>query len=32
VNGPLANLPAFAEAFQCKAGDRMVRAERCEIW
>jgi putative endopeptidase len=32
VNGPLANIPAFAEAFQCKAGDRMVRAERCEIW
>jgi len=32
VNGPLSNMPAFAEAFQCKAGDRMVRAERCQIW
>jgi predicted metalloendopeptidase len=34
VNGPLANFPAFAEAFQCKAGDAMVRTEkeRCQIW
>jgi len=34
VNGPLANFPAFAEAFQCKAGDPMVRSEkeRCQIW
>ena len=34
VNGPLANFPAFAEAFQCKAGDPMVRTEkeRCQIW
>ena len=34
VNGPLANFPAFAEAFQCKAGDAMVRDEkdRCVIW
>ncbi len=34
VNGPLANFPAFAEAFQCKAGDAMVReeAKRCQIW
>jgi putative endopeptidase len=34
VNGPLANFPAFAEAFQCKAGDAMVRAQsdRCQIW
>jgi predicted metalloendopeptidase len=34
VNGPLANFPAFAAAFQCKAGDAMVRAEkdRCLIW
>ncbi len=32
VNGPLANLPEFAGAFQCKAGDPMVRADRCEIW
>ncbi len=34
VNGPLSNLPEFREAFQCKAGDPMVRAEadRCEVW
>jgi putative endopeptidase len=32
VNGPLSNMPSFAQAFQCKAGDPMVRAERCQIW
>ena len=34
VNGPLSNLPAFREAFECKAGDPMVRpdADRCEVW
>lgn len=32
VNGPLSNLPEFAEAFQCKAGSEMVRANRCEVW
>ncbi len=32
VNGPLSNVPEFAEAFQCKAGDPMVRAIRCEVW
>jgi putative endopeptidase len=34
VNGPLSNMPAFAEAFQCKAGDAMVRSpeKRCQIW
>jgi putative endopeptidase len=32
VDGPLSNLPAFQEAFGCQAGDRMVRAERCQIW
>lgn len=34
VNGPVSNLPQFAAAFQCKAGDRMVRLEkdRCQIW
>jgi predicted metalloendopeptidase len=34
VNGPLSNMPQFAEAFQCKSGDAMVRAEkdRCQIW
>jgi putative endopeptidase len=34
VNGPLANMPQFAAAFQCKASDAMVRdeAKRCVIW
>jgi endothelin-converting enzyme/putative endopeptidase len=34
VNGPLSNLPEFKDAFQCKAGDAMVRpdADRCEVW
>jgi putative endopeptidase len=32
VNGPLSNLPAFSDAFQCKDGAAMVRAERCEVW
>jgi putative endopeptidase len=34
VNGPLSNMPTFATAFQCKAGDAMVRpqTDRCQIW
>jgi putative endopeptidase len=32
VNGPLSNLPDFAAAFSCKAGDPMVRSDRCEVW
>jgi putative endopeptidase len=34
VIGPLSNMPAFAQAFQCKAGDAMVRPpeKRCQIW
>ncbi|MFN2454334.1 MAG: M13 family metallopeptidase [Pyrinomonadaceae bacterium] len=34
VNGPLSNMPAFAEAFGCKEGEAMVRPakERCEVW
>jgi putative endopeptidase len=32
VNGPLSNMPTFAQAFNCKPGDAMVRAERCQIW
>jgi endothelin-converting enzyme/putative endopeptidase len=34
VLGPLSNLPAFQETFQCKADAPMVRpaAERCEVW
>lgn len=34
VIGPLSNMPAFAAAYQCKAGDPMVRPpeKRCQIW
>ena len=34
VNGPVSNMPAFAEAFSCKPGDRMVRpaSDRCQVW
>jgi putative endopeptidase len=34
VNGPLSNMAQFAEAFSCKAGDPMLRAEkdRCRVW
>ncbi|HKU77092.1 MAG TPA: M13 family metallopeptidase [Pyrinomonadaceae bacterium] len=32
ANGPLSNMPEFAEAFQCKAGSPMVRPKRCQIW
>jgi putative endopeptidase len=34
VNGPLSNMPQFAEAYGCKAGDPMMRPpdQRCQIW
>ncbi len=32
VNGPLSNLPQFAEAFSCKQNDKMVRTDFCKIW
>jgi predicted metalloendopeptidase len=34
VNGPLANMPEFYEAFGCKEGEAMLRAakERPQIW
>ena len=32
ANGPLSNMPEFAEAFQCKTGSPMVRTKRCQIW
>ncbi len=32
VDGPLSNMSEFAAAFGCKAGDKMVRKDRCEIW
>jgi putative endopeptidase len=34
TNGPLSNMPQFAEAFNCKLGDAMVRPpeQRCQVW
>ncbi|WP_236611631.1 M13-type metalloendopeptidase, partial [Xanthomonas vasicola] len=34
ANGAPSNMPAFAQAFQCKPGDAMVRGdkERVAIW
>jgi predicted metalloendopeptidase len=34
VNGPLSNMPAFAQAFHCKPGDALVRPPnaQCRIW
>ncbi|MFT3768552.1 MAG: M13 family metallopeptidase [Minicystis sp.] len=32
VNGPLSNLPEFAEAFSCKDGTAMRRANACKVW
>ena len=34
VNGPLSNMPEFAQAFGCKPGDPMVRPDekRAQIW
>ena len=32
VKGPLVNMPEFAKAFNCKAGQPMAPAKRCRIW
>lgn len=33
VNGTLSNMPEFAEAFNCKPADPMVRGEKaCKVW
>jgi predicted metalloendopeptidase len=34
VNGPVSNMPEFAQAFGCKPGDPMVRPDslRAQIW
>lgn len=32
VNGLVSNLPQFAQAFSCKAGQPMVRPKPCKIW
>ena len=32
INGVVANLPQFAEAFACKTGQPMARANGCRVW
>ncbi len=32
VIGPLSNMPEFAAAFSCKAGQPMVREHGCKVW
>jgi endothelin-converting enzyme/putative endopeptidase len=32
VNGVVSNLSEFAQAFQCKTGDKMVRTTQCRVW
>lgn len=32
IDGPLSNMDLFARAYSCKAGDAMIRTERCKIW
>ena len=32
VNGIVANMPQFAAAFHCKAGQPMVKAPICKVW
>jgi predicted metalloendopeptidase len=32
VNGPMADVPAFAQAYQCKAGTPMNPGKACSVW
>ena len=32
INGVVSNMPEFAAAFSCKAGQPMVRAKACRVW
>ena len=32
INGVVSNMPEFAKAFSCKAGQKMVRPEACRVW
>jgi putative endopeptidase len=32
VNGVVSNMPSFANAYHCKAGDPMVNKDPCRIW
>jgi endothelin-converting enzyme/putative endopeptidase len=32
INGVVSNMPEFASAFSCKAGQKMVRENVCRVW
>jgi putative endopeptidase len=32
VNGVVSNMPEFRQAFGCRAGQPMVRANSCRVW
>ena len=32
INGVVINMPEFQQAFSCKAGQPMVREDRCRVW
>ena len=32
INGVVVNMPEFQQAFSCKAGQPMVREDRCKVW
>jgi putative endopeptidase len=32
IDNVISNMPAFADAFGCKAGQKMVRANACRVW
>jgi len=32
ASGPMAHIPAFAEAFRCEAGTPMRPEEQCLVW
>lgn len=32
INGVVSNMPQFAQAFACQAGQPMVRANACRVW
>jgi endothelin-converting enzyme/putative endopeptidase len=32
IDGVVTNMPEFQQAFQCKAGQPMVREHRCKVW
>jgi endothelin-converting enzyme/putative endopeptidase len=32
IDNVVSNMPEFAQAFGCKAGQKMVRANACRVW